>query len=92
MKYSKENSIILKLNEEDQNGNCPLLNAIKNNNIEMVQLLVEYAKENCINLKKIEGDIKYAKENDNPNLFELLNSYTDIFTKKKKKLNYYFIN
>jgi len=39
------------MNEKNQDGSYPLLEAIYNNNIEIVQLLIEYANQHQIILK-----------------------------------------
>jgi len=43
MDYAQHQNIILKLNETDEEGEFPLLKYIYNNNIEMVNLFIEYA-------------------------------------------------
>ena len=48
--------IILELNEKDNIGWYPLLKATDKNNIEMVQLLIDYATENKIILELNEKD------------------------------------
>ena len=40
--YANKNSIILELNAKDMNKNYPFLEAINNNNIKMVELLMKY--------------------------------------------------
>jgi len=69
MKYAKENDII---NEENWFGLHPLFYTIKNENIKMIKLLIEYAREtnnvlqlnekNNIEMAKLL--IEYAKENN----------------------------
>jgi len=49
MEYVNINNIILNINEKDKWGNYPFLVATKNNNIEIIKLLEEYAcKDNII--------------------------------------------
>jgi len=43
-----KNNIILQLNEKDKYGSYPLLKAIGNDNIEIVQQLINYANNNDI--------------------------------------------
>jgi len=46
MNYAKENNILLEINEKDQYyGQYPLLYAIMNKGIEVVKLLMNYAKK-----------------------------------------------
>jgi ankyrin repeat protein len=40
--YANDHDIILNINQND-NGNYPLLNSIKSNEYEMVELLIDYA-------------------------------------------------
>jgi len=39
------------VNEKDNNGDYPLLSACRNNNSEMIKLIIDYANENKIKLK-----------------------------------------
>jgi len=48
LKKSTENKKILKLNDKNEYGEYPLLKAIYKNNIEIVQLLIEYANQHQI--------------------------------------------
>ena len=43
MNYAHHHHIILKLNEKNNKGSYPLLEAINNNNIEIVKLLMDCA-------------------------------------------------
>ena len=57
------NNIILKLNEKDRFGRCPLIWAIINDNVEVVKLLIKYALQHQITLiyNKSEIDSNYGK-------------------------------
>jgi len=48
--HANESNFILKLNKEKY-GNYLLLNAIKNNNNEMINLLIEFANEGKIKIE-----------------------------------------
>ena len=43
--YATKNNIILKINEKDHHDNYPLLKCISNNDLEMTNLLIEYANQ-----------------------------------------------
>jgi len=49
--YANKNNIVLKINEQDNDGNYPLHSAACNNNIEIVKQLIDYANKNNIIFK-----------------------------------------
>jgi len=55
----------VEINKCNYNKNYPLLYAIRNNNIELVQLLINYSIENIIDLKINDED----DQNDSPFLY-----------------------
>jgi ankyrin repeat protein len=58
--YASNNNIMLNINENDYNGNYPLLETTYYNNIEMMKLLMDYADKNNfvlkLNEKTYDGD------------------------------------
>jgi len=40
MKYSNKNNVISGMSKEDKDGNSPFLKAVKNNNTELIELLM----------------------------------------------------
>ena len=58
------------MNEKNKDGNYPLTEAISNNNIEIVNLLIEYADQHQINLEYNENEIA-----GNSIIIELIQNY-----------------
>jgi len=71
------------LNEKNKDGNYPLLKAIFENNIEIVQLLIEYANQHQIilelNEKNKDGDYPLSEAifKDNIKIVKLLIEYAN---------------
>jgi len=56
--YANKNKIILIINEENHEGSyAPIVEAINNNNLEIIKLLIDYANKNKIILKINEKDL-----------------------------------
>jgi len=70
-------NITLNINEKGKDGWYPLLRAVSNNNVEIVQLLLEYANQHQIILEYKKEDIK-----NKPEIKELFENYE----KEKEKL------
>eukprot|EP00833_Pecoramyces_ruminatium_P012474 jgi/Orpsp1_1/1186506/evm.model.d7180000051081.1 len=83
IEYANQHQIILELNEKNDYGNYPLLEAINNNNIEIVKLLIEYANQHQIilELNEINKNEEYpllkAITCDNIKIVKLLIDYAN---------------
>jgi len=56
MEYAKKNNIMLKVNEKGKGDEYPLFYCVKNDNIEIINLLMKYTRENNIILDVNKGD------------------------------------
>ena len=79
IKNSVGNKNILELNEKNKYGDYPLLWAIDNNNIEIVQLLIDYALQHQIILEYYKKKIE-----DKPKIKNLLQNYEKEMENRKK--------
>ena len=61
----------MELNKKNKNGINPLLKVIKNNNIEMIKLLLEYSNKYSFNLEMNEKD----EDGNNPLNLCIINNY-----------------
>ncbi|OUM64919.1 hypothetical protein PIROE2DRAFT_60337 [Piromyces sp. E2] len=89
--YSKDNDILLNLNEKNNDGNYPLLTVIGNDE-SLLELLIAYAKENNIILSINEGDnegiyplLKIINSNNNINNIYFINK---MYEQLKLLINY----
>ncbi|ORX44732.1 ankyrin [Piromyces finnis] len=89
----------ININEKDANGNYPLINAINQNDIDNVILLVKYGKDNNIDMDINDGNgntpLTLSYKLEHFEIFKFLVKYLDIINRKDANGNnilYYTIN
>eukprot|EP00833_Pecoramyces_ruminatium_P015650 jgi/Orpsp1_1/1189682/evm.model.d7180000073721.1 len=87
IEYANEHNIILEINENNNDGWCPLLNAISGNNIEIVKLLIDYANKHNIVMRISDSNLEEKIQLINNEIITLLYSNKKLEKIKIKHCN-----